>query len=220
MAAQRASSPLGYLIRRVVLAAILTSLALPIGTATAHTPSEVGYVWTCSKGKGEQAFGGYCYRHHSYANARIHLVNQASWSSAWQTAVATGYQAWDKTNGHQFDYIVQSTNTSSNSDVSVVTTACGVSSYAGCAVVIASGQHIVEKDSYVQFKNATTVNKANLAIHEFGHLLGLGHSSNSSAVMWWQGGSRTSLHLDDRNGRCNIYGHSHGWWGGCSHGAI
>jgi hypothetical protein len=47
-----------------------------------------------------------------------------------------------------------------------------------------------------------------VALHELGHSLGLGHSSYSSAVMWYSilaGVERRSLHFDDRDGVCALY---------------
>ena len=46
-----------------------------------------------------------------------------------------------------------------------------------------------------------------VALHEFGHSLGLGHSADSTSVMWWQySGARRVLTADDIAGIQLIYG--------------
>ncbi|MFQ5524008.1 MAG: hypothetical protein ACE5F5_10565, partial [Acidimicrobiia bacterium] len=139
MAALRASSGLGHLIWRVVVAAMFVALATQIEAAMAHTPGEVGYVWTCVRGEGHESFGGYCYKHHSNADARIYKVNEAAWPSSWVSAVRNGHNTWDQTNGHQFNYIVQTTNTTYNSHVMLVSVPCNEPNWAGCALVKWSG---------------------------------------------------------------------------------
>ena len=55
-----------------------------------------------------------------------------------------------------------------------------------------------------------------VSAQEFGHYLRLGHSDISWATMSksaFQGA--VSLSGPDRVGRCQIYGHAHGWWRGC-----
>ncbi len=45
-------------------------------------------------------------------------------------------------------------------------------------------------------------------LHEAGHQLGLGHSSNNQAVMWWaisMGANKRDLHSDDINGIRGLY---------------
>lgn len=60
------------------------------------------------------------------------------------------------------------------------------------------------------------------ALHELGHLLGLGHSANQEAVMYFQAGTRT-LSADDIAGIQSLYGAPPipvpGWFGDASSGA-
>ncbi len=57
-----------------------------------------------------------------------------------------------------------------------------------------------------------------MAAHEFGHYLGLGHSVKTYATMSPTVPTHaTSLAYEDRVGRCMVYEHAHGWWGGCNH---
>lgn len=64
------------------------------------------------------------------------------------------------------------------------------------------------------------VDLAGASAHEFGHCLGAGHSASALATM---GGASIqgstdgrSIHWWDKRGRCQIYGHAHGYWGGCA----
>ncbi len=211
--------------RRAAIRIALTAAILGVWPAvgqvplSAHYPNQVGYVWTCDDGEGRSSQSGECFNYHSFANARVWKQDPWSWPGGWGAAVNAGHGVWDRTNGHQFDYIIQSTNSLYNSDIRVVAAPCGNDGWVGCARAVDSGGHIVEGSSFIEFKASTSANKTNAAIHEFGHLLGLGHSSSSSAVMWYANTNRTSLHTYDKDGRCNVYGHAHGYWGGCaSHG--
>ena len=55
-----------------------------------------------------------------------------------------------------------------------------------------------------------------VAALEFGRYLRLGHSARSTATMKVPAhGSAVTLASYDKRGRCQVYGHAHGYWGGC-----
>lgn len=162
-----------------------------------------------------------CFKHHSYANARF-FFEDSVWQNGFTAGLTTGYSTWDRTNGHQFDFIRELSDTSTNANVRVVpasTTICGKATMIGCTSFGFSGSHISEGSALIQFKDS--ISQAYLddvAAHEFGHYLGLGHSIKSYATMHSPVPSgATSLSYEDRVGRCMVYGHAHGWWGGCNH---
>ena len=205
----------------VIVLALLIYLSIP---AIAHQPSSQGWDWTCSGGDGTLMIAGTCRSmtqsnppaHHNYADA--HFYYTSSLGGSWVTPVNTGYLAWDRTNGHQFNYIKQTSDNSYNASVSVVTgTTCGDPSNFGCTNAGLSGSHMNNATATIKFKSTLSYgNRANVAAHEFGHLLALGHSDVSYATMYPSVGSGAStLASPDRLGRCQVYGHAHGWWGGC-----
>ncbi len=80
--------------------------------------------------------------------------------------------------------------------------------------------HIVEGSSYVELLADTNLVPVSLmqdvAAHELGHLVGLWHTDVPAATMFATAGEfAVSLATADTAGRCQIYGHAHGYWGGC-----
>lgn len=195
----------------------------------AHTPSQSGWTWTCVGGDGTNQDAGSCGGmtvsnppvHHTDASARF-WYNASVLANGWTADIDIGFRAWDQTNGHQFNYTKESSDTANNANVSVTgSVICGSSSKIGCTAFSQTGGHINEGGATIKFRTNTSAGlRADLAAHEFGHYLGLGHSLNSVVIPTMRSviaEGQQNLHSYDMNGRCQVYGHSHGLWGGCSH---
>ncbi len=208
----------------LVLTLIVALSTVSPSIAMAHDPSVGGdgwgpYSFTCAHGESPSV--GHCFKHHSYANARF-FFEDSVWQNGFTSGITLGYSAWDRTNGHQFDFIRQLSDTSTNANVRVVpasTIICGDPAADGCTGYTFSGSHISEGSALIEFTDDVPASRLDdLAAHEFGHYLGLGHSVESYTTMnpgAPAGG--VTLAYEDRVGRCMVYGHAHGWWGGCVH---
>lgn len=213
----------------LLVVSTIVALILLVDPVDAHTPSQSGWVWTCVGGDGNAQSAGSCNGmtssnppvHHSNANARF-WYDASVLAYGWTSDINAGYSAWDQTNGHQFNYIKDGSDSSSNANISVTgAVICGSSSKIGCAAFGQTGGHINEGTATIKFRTTTSSSlRADVAAHEFGHYLGLGHSNNSVVIPTMRAtiaeGQQT-LHSYDMNGRCQVYGHSHSYWGGCTH---
>ena len=199
-----------------LLALLVSFVAVPIAD-DAHAPIAQNWDFTCSGGDGVNQITGNCFQHHSNADARFFVQSSVS-LNGYLTGATAGWGAWDQTNGHQFNFIREFTDTSSNASVYVTSgTICGSSTAIGCTTMGVSGGHSVEGSATIVFKTGVASSlRDDVAAHEFGHYVSLGHSDVSSATMWKTvAAGQVSLAAADRLGRCEIYGHSHGYWGGC-----
>lgn len=212
----------------VVLATTMASTKL----AWAHDPSDNNYRFSCANGGPAPGEGdGVCWVHHTNADARWRF--DGSVPSNVRTYVRNAVQQWDQTNGHQFNYVEVGPSTTGMSVFWLGQNPCGNPNFAGCAYATWTNFHINEAVSNVQLDSRLNWNiSANppspsqldlwgLAVHETGHLVGLGHAATATASMnpampWGSGGTQwRSLHADDTFGRCQVYGHEHDYWGGC-----
>jgi len=175
---------------------------------------------------GESYKDGNCFQHYSYANETWRFGS--STPSGWKSAIRAGVSEWDKTDGHEFDWIEYL----GTSYVEVVNgVICGNANAIGCASNgYGSGNHSTK--CKVEFKSTTAWNLdptatsfpnkwdlAGVAAQEFGHCTGLGHSSNAFATMGgasaYESTAMRHIAYYDKKGRCQIYGHAHHYWGGC-----
>ena len=140
-------------------------------------------------------------------------------ATATLAALDAGYQAWDQTFNHVFNYTREGIDSANNANVTVTSvTICGSASAVGCTSTVVSSGHIQEGSSSIRFKSGlSTSTVTDAAAHEFGHYAGLGHSDVSTATMWATVHSgMDSLGTPDILGRCEIYGHSHAYWTSCT----
>jgi hypothetical protein len=114
-----------------LLALLVSFVAVPIA-ADAHAPIDQNWDFTCSGGDGVNQITGNCFQHHSNADARFFVQSSVS-LNGYLTGATAGWGAWDQTNGHQFNFIREFTDTSSNASVYVTSgTICGSSTAIGC----------------------------------------------------------------------------------------
>lgn len=96
-------------LRRVAISTIpvLTLILTLVPPALAHDPTVDSYNWTCSGGRppSEGASDGNCFQHHTYADE---TWKWGTAPTAWRDAIRAGQSQWDKTDGHQFDFIERS----------------------------------------------------------------------------------------------------------------
>ena len=173
-----------------------------------HLPVDSGYGWVCLEGNGAVAYAGNCYYHQGNPTA-VYWHFYGSWTAANQNAVIWGAAVWDQTNGHQYNTI-QNSNGWGFAVTWETTQICNSPGAVGC-----TANPIQYADVYMttsmQFKNPSYV--THTAAHEFGHSMGLGHGGDPNSPT--RSGTATMPTANDVEGRCQIYGHTMGLWGGC-----
>lgn len=76
-----------------------------------------------------------------------------------------------------------------------------------CGGSNAGDLHFDDGETWVLDPSASGILLLQVAIHEIGHLLGLSHSQNQSAIMYaYYSATNTQLHQDDLNGVVALYG--------------
>lgn len=155
-----------------------------------------------------------------------YYVNTASLnlpSSSAETAVQYGADAWHLQTGAKFQFVFAGQSAQSTATVDQVNLVVFRNASSDSAIATTytwfNGSQIVEADvvfwnGAFQFFTGTTGCSngfyiEDIAAHEFGHALGLGHSASSDATMyyatsWCQMGNR-SLHPDDIAGVRALY---------------
>jgi hypothetical protein len=181
-------------------------------TASADGPVEFGYAWVCAGGRWNVQYQGVCYAHLPNATLTWHFAG-SGWTSGRMTSIRNGAAKWDQTNGHQLNLIEDAYPGDGYSGHPVTwwtTQICGEPAAVGCTTYGINGS--AQLQIYGQQFRATSY-LTHTAAHEFGHAIGVGHGSDPNSVM--RSATATTLSGNDTEGRCHIYGHALGLWGGC-----
>jgi hypothetical protein len=202
--------------------AVAVLVALPVA-ALGHQPNEDQRLWTCVGGQPNQ--NGNCWLHHH----SLPVTWRNTLPVAWNPAARAGAAVWDRTDGHQFDF--QENANSANIVKAAATSSC-VAGWIGCTTWWGNAAHITQFQ--IVFKSgvawdlnpgvppgAGLISLHGVAAHEFGHALGLGDAADvppfkRQTMDGANSFDAQSLEFFDKKGRCQIYGHTHGWWGGCA----
>lgn len=189
----------------VALAGVGSIAVTPI-VASAHIPDDGGsYPWTCAGGNGGGPPGTCCRHNSSYPSGiNWHFANVCSN----QAAIRAGANLWDNFHPINFAEDNYPVHGLQGFPLTCLTTfVCGPVPAGGCEGSTSSGVH--KTTTYIKIKIGTAYTTT--AGQEFGHSAGLGHSGVSGNVMK----SASVLGGGDKEGICQIYGHSHSWGSSC-----